>query len=76
MKIWVEDFNGCGWYTEDGKNFQLWLTQGENKQMKKRCRCKTNARFARYGAKGSKSVNYWKPCPIHDKQDKKPDQKA
>lgn len=38
--------------------------------MKKRCRCKTNARFARYGMPGSKSVNYWMPCPIHDKQEK------
>lgn len=34
-----------------------------------RCRCKTNARMAKYGMKGSKSVNYWKPCPIHDKAD-------
>ena len=40
-------------------------------EMKKvRCRCRTNMKFARYGGSGSKSVSYWKPCPIHDKEEK------
>ncbi len=45
------------------------VLRGEGKEtLSPRCRCKTNARFARYGFTGSKSVNYWKPCPIHDRE--------
>lgn len=48
------------------------IRKKEGEKMKKvRCRCKTNVRFARYGAKGSKSINYWKPCPIHDNEKEK-----
>jgi hypothetical protein len=45
----------------------------KKKVRKERCRCKTNSRLARYGDTGSKSINYYKPCPIHERVDFKSD---